>query len=166
MIKIGKGNFTKGNFTVECAMIMPIILMCIISVLWLMIYMYNANIMYRALIHAVSAADYHNSKNNTQLKNEVEDRIYEDINGQLVGIKDGKVNVKVGKNSVTASIEGNLEISESLPGLSNLSKIKAEVKKTRMHGADIILSTRKIKALYDALEGMAKEGNTEEKEEK
>ena len=114
MIKIGKGNFTKGNYTVECAMIMPIIFMCIISVLWLMIYMYNANIMYRALYHAVSAADYHNSKNNTQLKNEVEDRIYEDINGQLVGIKDGKVNVKVGKNSVTASIEGNLEYQHQL----------------------------------------------------
>lgn len=166
MIRIRKENCLKGNFTVECAMIMPIILMCIISILWLMIYMYNANIMYRALIHAVSAADYHNSKSNIQLQNEVEDRIYEDIKGQLVGIKDGKVTVKVGKNSVAASIEGKLEISESLLGLSELSGIKAEVKKSRMHGADIILDTRRIKALYDAADGLIKEEKPELKEGK
>ena len=144
-----KNIYKNGSFTIECALIMPVILLCVVSIIWLMIYMYDANVIYRSLIHAVLAADYHESDSNSELKNEIEERVYEDLKGQLVGVSDAEVFVKVGKNNVTASVEAKLAMSQNLPGLSGLGEIKTEVKEKRMSGADIILDVRRIKAVYD-----------------
>ena len=145
----GKENLKNGSFTIECALIMPVILLCIVSVMWLMIYMYDENVIYRSLVHAVLAADYHESDSNNDLKNEIEERIYEDLKGQLVGADDAEVFVKVGKNNVTARVEAELGMSQSIPGLSELGEIKVEVKEKRLFGSDIILDVRRIKAVYD-----------------
>ena len=147
-----KNIYKNGSFTIECALIMPVILLCVVSIMWMMIYMYDANVIYRSLVHAVLAADYHESDSNSELKNEIEERVYEDLKGQLVGVTDAEVFVKVGKNNVTARVEAKLAMSQELPGLSELGEIKTEVKEKRMSGADIILDVRRIKAIYDMAE--------------
>ena len=144
-----KKIYKNGSFTIECALIMPVILLCVISIMWLMIYMYDENVIYRSLVHAVLAADYHESDSNSELKNEIEERVYEDLKGQLVGVTDAEIFVKVGMNNVTARVEAKLALSQDLPGLSKLGEIKTEVKEKRMFGADIILDVRRIKAIYD-----------------
>ena len=141
--------YKKGSFTLECALIMPVILICIVSLMWLMIYMYDENVIYRALVHAVMAADYRESDTNSQLKNEIEERVYEDLKGQLVGVTDAEVFVNVGKKKVGARVEAKLGMPLDIPGLSELADIKVEVKETRMFGADIIMDVRRIKAVYD-----------------
>ena len=145
----GKEELKKGSLTIECALIMPVILLCIVSVMWLMIYMYDENVIYRSLVHAVLAADYHESDSNNKLKTEIEERIFEDLKGQLVGVTDAEVFINVGKNHVTARVEAELGMSQSIPGLSELGKINVEVKEKRMFGSDIILDVRRIKAAYD-----------------
>ncbi|MBO4785162.1 MAG: hypothetical protein IKS60_06100 [Lachnospiraceae bacterium] len=158
-----KNIYRNGSFTIECALIMPMILLCIVSVMWLMIYMYDENVIYRSLVHAVLAADYRESDSNSELKNEIEERVYEDLKGQLVGVSDAEVFVKVGKNSVTAKVEAKLAMSQNLPGLSELGEIKTEVKEKRMSGADIILDVRRIKAIYDIADKIV--GSEKDKEE-
>ena len=37
-------KYIKGSFTIECALIMPVILLCIVSIIWMMIYMYDENV--------------------------------------------------------------------------------------------------------------------------
>lgn len=138
----------RGSFTIECALIMPVILLCIVSIMWLMIYMYDENVIYRALVHAVLAADYHESDSNSTLRDEIEERVYEDLKEQLVGVTDADVFVKVGKNKAYARVEAKLGIPQNIPGLE-LDEIKVEVEETRISGADIILDVRRIKALYD-----------------
>jgi len=158
-----KNIYRNGSFTIECALIMPMILLCIVSVMWLMIYMYDENVIYRSLVHAVLAADYRESDSNSELKNEIEERVYEDLKGQLVGVSDAEVFVKVGKNGVTAKVEAKLAMSQNLPGLSELGEIKTEVKEKRMSGADIILDVRRIKAIYDIADKIV--GSEKDKEE-
>ena len=160
-----KNIYKNGSFTIECALIMPVILLCVVSIIWLMIYMYDANVIYRSLVHAVLAADYHESDSNSELKNEIEERVYEDLKGQLVGVTDAEVFVKVGKNNVTARVEAKLAMSQDLPGLSELGEIKTEVKEKRMSGADIILEVRRIKAIYDVAEKIVGSVTDEEKPE-
>ena len=158
-----KNIYRNGSFTIECALIMPMILLCIVSVMWLMIYMYDENVIYRSLVHAVLAADYRESDSNSELKNEIEERVYEDLKGQLVGVSEAEVFVKVGRNSVTAKVEAKLAMSQNLPGLSELGEIKTEVKEKRMSGADIILDVRRIKAIYDIADKIV--GSEKDKEE-
>lgn len=154
------GKTKNASFTIECALIMPIILLCIVSIMWLMIYMYDENVIYRSLVHAVLAGDYHESDSNNKLKNEIEEKIYDDLKGQLVGVSDAEVFVKVGKNNITAGVKANLGMSHSLPGLSKLGEIKVEVKEKRMFGSDIILDVRRIKAVYDIANKLSgNEGN-------
>lgn len=160
-----KNIYKNGSFTIECALIMPVILLSVVSIIWLMIYMYDANVIYRSLVHAVLAADYHESDSNSELKNEIEERVYEDLKGQLVGVTDAEVFVKVGKNNVTARVEAKLAMSQGLPGLSELGEIKTEVKEKRMSGADIILDVRRIKAIYDVAEKIVGSVTDEEKPE-
>ena len=155
-------KYIKGSFTIECAFIMPVILLCVVSIMWLMIYMYDENVIYRSLVHAVLAADYHESDSNNELKNEIEERVYEDLKGQLVGVSDAEVIVKVGKNNVSAKVEAKLGMSMDIPGMSELGEIEVEVKGMRKFGADIILDVRRVKAVYDIAEKLAGSENDTE----
>lgn len=155
-------KYIKGSFTIECALIMPVILLCIVSIIWMMIYMYDENVIYRSLVHAVLAADYHESDSNNELKNEIEERVYEDLKGQLVGVSDAEVIVKVGKNNVSAKVEAKLGMSKDIPGMSELGEIEVEVKGMRKFGADIILDVRRVKAVYDIAERLAGSENDTE----
>ena len=138
-----------GNFSIECAMVMPIILLCIIALVWLVIFLYDKNVIYRSLVHAVSAADYKNSSTNNQLKNEIEERLYEDLKGELVGVKESNAYVKVGAKKVTAGIECKLNVPMNENVLATLGELKVEITKKRMDAAGIIADVRRVKALYD-----------------
>ena len=48
----------KGNMTIECALIMPMILTVIISLVWLTIYLYDMSVAQTALIHGLLISDY------------------------------------------------------------------------------------------------------------
>ena len=46
-------------------------------------------------------------------------------------------------------METKLNIGSDLDILNNMSDIEVNIKKRRMHGADLINDVRRIKALYD-----------------
>ena len=145
----------KGSFTVECALIMPIILLVIVSVIWIMIAMYDKGIMYKAAVHAILAADYHVSDNNFQLKKEIEERIYEESDGQLVGTDEPEISVNILGNKVNIKMNAALNVPSDIAGISELDNISVGVSKKRWFGADIISDVRRIKALYDLAEELS-----------
>ena len=149
----------RGNLTIECALIMPVILVCILAIVWLVIFMYDKNVMYRALVHALEAADYKNSSTNNQLKKEIEERFYEDIKGQLVGVKDPVFEIKVSAGKVSAGVESRLDVAADNAILSTLGEIKISVTKKRMDGAKIISDIRRVKALYDIANNLIESEN-------
>ena len=145
----------KGSFTVECALIMPIILLVIVSVIWIMIAMYDKGIMYKAAVHAILAADYHVSDNNFQLKKEIEERIYEESDGQMVGTDEPEISVNILGNKVNIKMNAALNVPSDIAGISELDNISVGVSKKRWFGADIISDVRRIKALYDLAEELS-----------
>ncbi|MCR4649008.1 MAG: pilus assembly protein [Lachnospiraceae bacterium] len=151
MIQKIKGLRANANLTVECALIMPMILLVIISIIWLMIYLYDGLTVQKALVHAVIAADYRVSKSNGELMKEIEERINEALEGQIVGCEEPVVSVKVSKYSVSAKVETKLNIPLNLPGISKLTDLKAEIKKRRLYGADLIYDVKRIKAIAEFL---------------
>ncbi len=151
MIRKIKDLRANANLTVECALIMPMILLVIISIIWLMIYLYDSLTVQKALVHAVLAADYRVSKSNGELMKEIEGRINEALEGQLVGCEEPKVSVKVSKYKVSAKVETKLNIPLNLPGLSRLVNLKSEIKKRRLYGADLIYDVKRIKAIAELL---------------
>ena len=155
-------NVRKANFTVECAIIMPIILSVIISVMWLMIGIYDRNIMYSALVHGVLAADYQDKQGSISLKNEIEKRIEEETDGRLFGVTDTEISVKVTNRKVIASVDTKLNVPINLPIISDFNMLSVKVSKRRMQGADLINDVRRIKALYDIINGLTEDGNEEE----
>ena len=76
MEKKWKNPKVNGNLTIECAMIMPLILLVIISVVWLMIYLYDSVVIEKALVHGVMAADYRDSRTNSELMKEIEMQLF------------------------------------------------------------------------------------------
>ena len=139
----------KANLSIECALVMPTILLVIIFLLWLMIYLYNGCVIQKALVHGVLEADYRECSNNLELRNEVEKRIYEELKGYLVGVEAPTVKVTVTRNYVKASVETKLNIGSDLKILDNMSDMEVKIRKRRMQGADLINDVRRIKTLYD-----------------
>lgn len=156
--KIMKKTYCRGSFTIECAMLMPMILLCIVAIMWLMIIMYDKNVMDRALVHAVLEAEHNPGMSMTKLKKEIEKRIYDDLEGQLVGVKDVKVTVRVEMTKIRATIEAEAGISDNIPFATKLNEIKSEVVERRLSGADLIMDVRRIKALYDIVKNLTDDG--------
>lgn len=141
----------EGSYTVECALIMPIVLLVIVSLVWLLIYMYDKAAFEKNLIHALMVADYDYSASNTNLKDKIEERINESLADEIIGMKEVKVNVKVDKFSCSAEAEGVLNIPEGIPGLSKFCKLDIKISKKRTSGAETIKEARRFRKIKDAL---------------
>ena len=160
------GNkYKDGNFTIECAFIMPIIFAVILSVIWLIIFLYDKNVMYRALVHGVSEADYQNFTSNGKLADEIEERVYEDIKGQLLGLENPVAKCRVSKSEVTAEITASLAVPDGLLGLGDIKDISVTVSKKRTDPAGIISDVRRVKALMDMAEKIGGSENEKKKAE-
>lgn len=134
-------------------MIMPIILLTIVSIVWLMIFLYDRTVMYKALVHAVMAADYAGNCSNNELKKIIEDRIDEELGEALLGVENADISVKVSKRKVSASISTTFAVPQNVPVLSELRETEMEIEKVRMSAAELISDVRRIKALYDFAKG-------------
>ena len=150
-------DFREGNFTVECALLMPVILLCIVSVLWLSINLYNVNAMHKALIHGLLASEYYPDVSNNKLKNIIEDRIREEMKGSLVGTDNVEIKVKVSKLECEASAEAVLNLPEGITGLSELRLVKVSDKIMRLEPARTVQDMKKVENIYEYIMEYLKE---------
>ena len=98
---------------------------------------------------------------------ENEERLYEDLNNQLVGVKESSVSVKVGAKKVTVTVAGKLNVPMNENILSSLTEIELKVTKKRMDAAGIIADVRRVKALYDIADKIINsDDNSDNMEEK
>lgn len=150
----------NGSYTVECALIFPFVLFVVISLVWILIYMYDKVAVEKNLIHALMAVDYNYSMSNVSLKNEIEDRINEHLCEELIGAKDIRISVTVSKLTCTAKAECTLNIPEGIPGLSKLCMLSTEIEKKRISGAETIKEVRRLQKIKECLEGTVENGDT------
>ena len=147
----------KGNMTIECALIMPMILTVIISLVWLTIYLYDMSIAQTALIHGLLISDYSPNTTNSSLKEAIKAAIDEESAPYMVGVEECKVTTKVKQRKCIASMEIRMNITDSSPVLSKLMKNSMEFSSTRLSPAYVIRDTRKFKGMYDYYENLLKD---------
>ena len=111
----------KANMTIECALIMPIILTVIISLIWLTIYLYDMGVAQTALIHGLLISDYSPNVTNSSLSDYVKAGIEEESAPYLVGVNDCRVSTKIKQRKCTAGIEMQMNIPEASPVISKLT---------------------------------------------
>jgi len=119
--------------------------------------MYDKNVIFTACVHAVQAADYHLSDNNFELEKEMKGRLYEGLEGKLIGVEEPEITVKVSKKKVTAQVETKLGVPEDVMGISKLSKLEVKVEKKRIDPVESISDIRRIKAIYDLTKELVEE---------
>lgn len=148
-------RINKGSYTVECALVLPIVLLVIISLVWLLIYLYDKAALEKNIVHALLAADYDYSMSNNKLKQEIENRIDENLHAELIGMKEVRISVTVNKLKCTVSAEGCLNIPEGIPVLSKLCRLEMEIQKKRYSGTETVKDLRRLQKIADLLtEGM------------
>ena len=151
--------------TVECALIMPIILAVVITVIQMTVYMYDRVIIQNALVHSVIAADFMPEAGNNELKNEMEMRIEEELR-YAVALDDIEVKVTVKENVCKAEISGNVNIGARFPGSDIFLETQSGIKKKRLSGTETVRNIRKIEKLIHLLtkdnseeDGLSPDGN-------
>ena len=142
-------RFRKANMTIECALIMPIILTVIISLIWLTVYLYDTGIAQTAIIHGLLISDYSPYVSNTSLSDSIKAGIEEESSPYLVGVSDCSIKTKVKQRQCIATMTIQMNIPDSAPVISKLTTNTMEYSLTRLSGAYVIRDTRRIKGMYD-----------------
>lgn len=155
----------NGSMTLECAMLMPIILMVIISIIWLMIFMYDRVVINRALIHGVMYCDYVRDENNFIIEKEIEKRINEQLADSIIAVNEVNVCVKVNDWWCKAEIEAQMDIPDGISWLSGISVIKMEKKKDIIYGARVIRLVNRVEKYKNLIDKLGQEGDLSKVEE-
>ena len=135
--------------TIECALIMPIILTVIISLIWLTVYLYDTGIAQTAMIHGLLVSDYNPNVTNSSLCDSIKAGIEEESTPYMVGITDCSVSTKVKQRKCMATMTFKMNITDSAPVISTLTTNTMEYSHSRLSGAYVIRDTRKLKGMYD-----------------
>lgn len=105
-------KYQRGSFTVETALIMPIVLMVILIVFFFVLYMYNRSVMQNAAYRGVTQVFYYSSESNEYIKEECSRVVLKDLENSLVGVKNAEVEIEVSADRVEITVDGRLNVPE------------------------------------------------------
>ena len=140
-----------ANYTIECALIMPLILYSVVLIVWLMIYLYDAMVVQIAMIHGLMAVEYNQDLSNTQLCKEIKGRTQEELSGRLLGVSEVSVRVEVKKSKCIVKTNVKMNTLTGIPGISKLSEYSSTETKKRINTREVIRKTRRAEGIYKYL---------------
>lgn len=158
-------KYKRGNFTIECALIMPLIMLSIILLLCLMIHMYDRIVINKALIHGVMACDYCREDQNYQIKKMIENRINEELSGSLVAIDRLQIGVKANDIWCEADIEASHNFPEIIPDMNTIFTIRMKKKKSILSGGEYIRNVNKLEKYSELIQKINGYNNQNTREE-
>lgn len=148
----------RGSFTVETALIMPVVITVILIMLFFVLYMYNRGIMQNAVCRGAKTVFYYENESNENIQKECSRIVLEDLENSLVGVKDVEVEVKVSANQIEIILTGRLNVPEVLvPKGSSMEELwdyYISWEEARINAATIIRSGQQIE---NAIEEMKPE---------
>mgnify|MGYP006387634011 CR=1 FL=1 len=126
-------KYQKGSFTVETALIMPIVLMVILIVFFFVLYMYNRSVMQNAAYRGVTQVFYYSSESNEYIKKEC----------SRVGVKNAEVEIEVSADRIEITVDGRLNVPEIISPkgtvFEELWNYEIYAKEARYNPAEIII---------------------------
>lgn len=146
-------KYQKGSFTVETALIMPIVLMVILIVFFFVLYMYNRSVMQNAAYRGVTQVFYYSSESNEYIKKECSRVVLKDLENSLVGVKNAEVEIEVSADRVEITVDGRLNVPEIISPkgtvFEELWNYEIYAKEARYNPAEIIIKGQNLENIVD-----------------
>ena len=146
-------KYQKGSFTVETALIMPIVLMVILIVFFFVLYMYNRSVMQNAAYRGVTQVFYYSSKSNEYIKKECSRVVLKDLENLLVGVKNAEVEIEVSADRVEITVDGRLNVPEIISPkgtvFEELWNYEIYAKEARYNPAEIIIKGQNLENIVN-----------------
>ena len=142
----------KGSLTVEAALIMPVVLSVILTVIVFMLYLYNRSVMNDAAILASAQVMYSEKDDlNGEIVKQIKEKCEASLSDRLVGMDDLHMEISVGKLKSSVTISGKLRIAEAgfLPESLPFQTIRVNAKSERFYPVQFIRTVRKGKKIKE-----------------
>ena len=125
----------KGSMTVETALIMPVVLSVILTVILFLLYLYNRSVMNDAAILASAQVMYSEKDDlNGEIVKQIKEKCETALSDRLVGMDDLQTEISVGKLKSSVTITGKLRIAGAgfLPEFLPFQTIRVNAKSERL----------------------------------
>ncbi len=146
-------RWQSGSFTVETALIMPVVITVILIMFFFVLYMYNRGVMQNAVCRGAKAVFYYENESNEDIQKECSRLVFGDLEKSLVGVKDTKIEVGVSANQIEITLTGRLNVPEMLaPKDSRMEELwdyKISWEESRIHAASIIRNGQQIENVIE-----------------
>lgn len=138
-------RYLHAGFTVETALLLPMILSVILIVLYFNISLYNRVVMQAAVCRGAQKVFFYEFQGHDEIEGKCANIVLNEIKKSLVCMKDINVEVSVSEESVSVFVEGELNV----PGVIYLEplvsrdfwKIKVEWTEKRLHAPTMVKRT-------------------------
>ena len=150
----------KGSFTLELTILMPFIITFILIISFLVLYLYNRNVMQNAASRGVKQCFYYENETNEEIQKECEKTVLADLEQYMVGVDELEMEIAVTKYKVSVELTGTLNVPQVIL-LENISldtfwKYRVKAEETRLKPSELLRGSTQIKDLIGA-DGKAEE---------
>ena len=155
----------KGSMTVETALIMPVVLSVILTVILFLLYLYNRSVMNDAAILASAQVMYSEKDDlNGEIVKQIKEKCEASLSDRLIGMDDLQTEITVGKLKSSVTITGKLRIAEAgfLPESLPFQTVRVNAESERIYPAQFIRTVRKGKKIKEWITERNKEINDKE----
>ena len=155
----------KGSMTVETALIMPVVLSVILTVILFLLYLYNRSVMNDAAILASAQVMYSEKDDlNGEIVKQIKEKCEASLSDRLIGMDDLQTEITVGKLKSSVTITGKLRIAEAgfLPESLPFQTVRVNAESERIYPAQFIRTVRKGKRIKEWITERNKEINDTE----
>ena len=146
----------KGSMTIECTMVMPLVLSSIMLILTLAIYMYNDTLVSCASINSAMAGLYIINDSNKEIVKASEDEAVLLLSDKLISEKSVDVDVKANALYVESSIDMTMNLPDIIPfindDLRDIFGIHHEYKVLQINPASVLRDVEKINVYKELIE--------------
>ena len=163
-LKSKRKDRAKASFTVETTFILPLIIAVILTMLFLVIHMYNRSVIYSAVCRGSKQIFYYENEGNDVIEEMCSEALLKDMEGRLVCVEDIKAEVKVTALYVEVSVSGKMKIPEwtiwSREGAGEFWTYNISRKEPRFHVAEFIRNGQQLENIYEEVkEGLSSDGS-------
>lgn len=148
----------QGGFTIETALLMPMILTVIMLIVYLNIYLYNVAVMQTIACRGTQKVFYYEREDDDVIEGKCANLVIGALKETLVGMKDVDVEVKVSANEVNIKIKGCLNVPELIYleslELEDFWTMEAEWTSKRLHAPTLVKSVYHTLMLIKKLDGI------------
>ncbi len=148
-------KYQRGSFTVEAALIMPIVLMVILIVFFFVLYMYNRGVIQNAAYRGAEQIFYHAGESNEDVKKECNRVVLKDLENSLVGVQNTEIEIEVSANEIEITVTGRLNVPEIISPkgtvFEELWNYEIYAREVRWNPAEIIIKGQKLENIIDEL---------------